>query len=249
MTQLIEKSRGRDSSSERNDNPNGTITHRADRRRHAHIDTLSGMKRVIAAALGALAGLAFSTLGLVDFSHGLPDMTGGNDATPIVIAAGISIGALVGAAVLWRFPFAIVGAIVGLAAGMWLRDNLGLGGVQPPWVFLLLFGLPGLGLAGGYLVHLPLSTWTRYPAIAGALVGLATSVGSYAAGAFVWAAATNDPACEPTPLPGGGVRVQFCPDTGVPFWVFLAALVLGAATGHITRNKLSSTNGPRTDGG
>lgn len=58
---------------------------------------------------------------------------GGNEATLAVIAVGVAIGVLVGATALWRFPFAMVGAMIGLATGTWLRDNLGSGGVQPPW--------------------------------------------------------------------------------------------------------------------
>lgn len=80
------------------------------------------MKRAIAATLGALAGFAFTTMGLVDTSHGLT-ISGGNDATPMVIAVGVAVGALLGIILLWRFPFAILGAIMGLAAGIWLRDT------------------------------------------------------------------------------------------------------------------------------
>lgn len=110
------------------------------------------MRRVLGAALGAILGLAFSTSGLVDLSEGFTITTlGGNDATPTVTAVGTAIGALVGATMLWRYPLAIVGAIVGLAAGMWLRDNL-ISGSQAPRVFLLIFGLPLLGAAGGYLL-------------------------------------------------------------------------------------------------
>lgn len=199
------------------------------------------MKRVIGTALGALTGLAFSTLGLIDFTEGLPVMSGGgNKATPLVVAIGVAIGALVGATVLSRFPFALVGMILGLTTAMWLRDNLGLGGVQPPWVFLLLFGLPAVGLAGGYLMHLPRSTWVRHTTVAGALVGLASGLLTYAAASILWAAATHDPACDPTPLPGGGVRVPLCPDSGTPVWLPLLAILLGLAVALFTRNKLSS---------
>lgn len=205
------------------------------------------MRRFIGAVLGALAGLAFSTLGLIDTSQGLPAMSGGgNEATPIVIAVGLMIGALLGASVLWRFPIAIVGAIVGLAAGMWLRDNLGVGGVQPPWVFLLLFGLPAVGFASGYLIHLRRSTWARHPALAGALVGLAAAVVGHVTGSILWAAATDDP-CEPTQLPNGGLLVPLCPESGPPSWVALSAILLGAAIGHFTRYKLSTRMGPSSE--
>lgn len=110
------------------------------------------MRRAIGTALGGFAGLAFTTFGLVDTSHGL-HIGGGNEATPTVIAIGVVVGALAGAAILWHWPTAILGATVGLAGGIWLRDNLAFGGVQPPWVFLLLFGLPAAGAAGGYLLH------------------------------------------------------------------------------------------------
>lgn len=206
------------------------------------------MRRVTGLLLGAFAGLAFSTLGLVDFTQGVSLSGGGNDATPIVIAVGIAIGALVGATVLWRFPFAILGAIVGLAAGMWLRDNLGSGNVQPPWVFFLLFGLPAAGLGGGYLIHLPRSYWERHSAAGSALVGLAAAVLSFAVASFVWATATRDPACEPAPLPGGGVRVLLCPDRGAPIWILLAVAILGVAVGLFTARKLNPTPAPGCDG-
>ena len=93
------------------------------------------MKRALGTLLGALAGLAFSTLGLTDMSNGFEFMRyGGNDATPTVIVLGIAVGALLGMTVLWRWPLAIVGLVLGLAVGMWMRDNVGHGGVQPPWV-------------------------------------------------------------------------------------------------------------------
>ncbi|MDQ3619129.1 MAG: hypothetical protein M3391_03250, partial [Actinomycetota bacterium] len=86
------------------------------------------MKRATGAMLGALAGLAFSTMGLIDTMDGFTIASaGGNDATPVVIAVGVAIGTLLGLIVMWRFPLAILGATVGLAAGMWLRDNATMG--------------------------------------------------------------------------------------------------------------------------
>lgn len=204
------------------------------------------MKRAIAATLGALAGFAFTTMGLVDTSHGLT-ISGGNDATPMVIAVGVAVGALLGIILLWRFPFAILGAIMGLAAGIWLRDNLTLGSVQPPWVFLLLFGLPAVGAAGGYLMHLPRTTWEHHAAVGAALVGLAAATVSYAAASVLWASATHDPSCDPIPLPDGGVRVRLCPDTGMPLWIGLVAALLGVAVGIFTRARLNSTDDPGSD--
>lgn len=203
------------------------------------------MKRAIGAALGALAGLAFSTMGLVEFSDGLTVIPlGGNDATPMVTTVGVAIGALLGLTVLWRFPLAILGAIVGLAAGMWLRDNLGLGSVQPPWVFFLLFGLPaaGAGAAAGYLLHLPRTTWERHATAGAAAAGLAVAIISYAAGSMLWTSATHDPRCDPIPQPDGSVFVRLCPDTGTPLWISLVAVLLGGAVGIVTNSKLNPTD-------
>ncbi len=200
------------------------------------------------AALGALAGLGFSTMGLVDTSNGFTiNSLGGNDATPAVTAAGVVIGGLLGATVLWRFPLAILGAIVGLAAGMWLRDNATVGTVQPPWVFLLLFGLPAVGIAVGYSLHLPRTTWARHSAVGGALAGLGAATVSYAAVAMLWASAAHDPRCDPIPLPDGGVRVPLCPDISTPFWIVLVAALVGVAVGIFTHAKLDSTVVPASD--
>lgn len=203
------------------------------------------MRRAIGATLGALAGLAFSTMGLIDTAGEVPIASGGgNEATPLVIAVGVAIGALLGLTVLWRFPLAILGAIMGLVAGMWLRDNATLGSVQPPWVFFLLFGLPAVGIVGGYLLHLPRTTWARHSVAGGVLAGLVAATASYAAGSALWASATHDPRCDPVPLPDGGTRVLLCPDTGTPSWIALVAVLTGAAVGIFTRAKLDSNDGP-----
>ena len=198
------------------------------------------MKRLVAAMLGALGGLAFSIMGLVDTMNGFAINTfGGNEATPVVIAAGVAIGALIGATVLWRFPLAILGAILGLAAGIWMRDNMGFPTVQPPWVFFLLFGLPAVGIALGYSLHLPRTTWARHSALGGALAGLGATAAGYAAVATLWASATHDPRCDPVPLPDGGMRVLLCPETSTPLWIGLVAAALGVGAGIFTRSKLS----------
>lgn len=202
------------------------------------------MKRVVGAALGALTGLAFSTMGLVDTSQGLTWSGGGNEATSLVIAVGVTIGALLGGIVFWRFPFAILGAIVGLATGIWLRDNLTLGSVQPPWVFLLLFGLPAIGIVAGYSLHLPRATWMRYPVAAGALLGLAAAAASYAAASTLWATATHDPACDPISQPDGSVAVRLCPETGQPLWIALLAALLGVAVGMAAHRRLDFATAP-----
>lgn len=102
--------------------------------------------------MGAVTGVAFTTFGLVDTARGL-QIGGGNEATPAVIAVGVVTGAALGATVLRRWPGVFIGALLGLVAGIWLRDNIALGPVQPPWVFLLLFGLPIFGATVGYLLH------------------------------------------------------------------------------------------------
>lgn len=160
----------------------------------------------------------------------------------MVIAVGVAIGALLGATVLWRSPLAILGAIVGLAAGMWLRDNVGSPTVQPPWVFFLLLGLPALGIAAGYSLHLPRTTWAPHSSLGGALAGLGAATGSYAAGAALGTSATHDPRCDPVPLPDGGVRVLLCPEASTPLWIGLVAVLLGVAVGFFTRAKLEPTD-------
>lgn len=110
------------------------------------------MQRAVGGILGAVAGLGFTTMGLIHTGNGL-DFGGGNEASTIVIVAGIIIGGVIGGFLLWRQPLVIAGMIFGLTWGIWLRDNLTFGGVQPPWVFVLLFGLPAVGAAGGYLIH------------------------------------------------------------------------------------------------
>lgn len=206
------------------------------------------MRRAVGAVLGALAGLAFSTMGLVDTTGEVPIASGGgNEATPLVIAAGVAIGALLGLIVLWRFPFAIVGAIVGLAAGMWLRDNTGFPSVQAPWVFLLLFGLPTVGAIGGYALHLPRTTWARYSTAGAVFAGLTAATATYAVGAVVWASTTHDPSCDPVPLPDGGFRILLCPDPGTPIWIAVGAALVGVAAGMFTRAKLDPSDGFGSD--
>lgn len=201
------------------------------------------MERAIGASLGALAGLAFSTMGLIDTTGEVPIVSGGgNEATPIVIAVGVTIGAVLGLTVLWRFPLAILGAIVGLAAGMWLRDNATLGTVQPPWVFLLLFGLPAVGIAGGYLLHLPRTTWARHSVVGAVLAGLGAATVTYTAASMLWASATHDPRCDPIPLPDGGVRVPLCPEIGTPLWIGVVAALLGVVAGVFTHARLNSAD-------
>lgn len=203
------------------------------------------MKRATGAALGALAGLAFSTMGLIDMEGEVPIASGGgNEATPVVIAVGVAVGALLGLTVLWRFPLGILGAIVGLAAGMWLRDNSTMGTVQPPWVFLLLFGLPAVGAAGGYLLHLPRTVWARHRMEGAALAGLASATLTYAVASFLWATATHDPSCDPIPQSDGSVLFQLCADTGSPTWIGVVAALLGGAISVFTYSRLSSTDAP-----
>ena len=198
------------------------------------------MKRAVSGWLGALAGLAFSTMGLIDMSEGLRFREyGGNDDTPIVIAVGVAIGALVSVTVLWRFPLTIIGAIVGLAAGMWLRDNASMGSVQPPWVFFLLFGLPILGMVGGYLLHLPRTTWARHPLEGAALVGFGAATVIYVTFSSIWATATHDPRCDPMPQPDGSSFVRLCPDMGTPVWIGILVALFAVAIGRSTYNNLN----------
>jgi hypothetical protein len=185
------------------------------------------MKRVVGGILGAVAGLGFSTMGLIEVRDGF-DLGGGNENTSTVIGIGAVLGALIGAGVLWRWPLAIVGLIVGLAAGIWLRDNLGrpLPGVQPPWVFLLLFGLPALGAAGGYLMHLPRATWARHASAGASFLGLASAAVIYLVASTLWTTLTRDPACEPRPQPGGGLLVPLCSEPATPLWIAAVAVAV-----------------------
>ena len=201
------------------------------------------MRRALGAVLGALAGLAFSTMGLIDTSNGfIVDSLAGNEATPVVIAVGVAIGAVVGLTVLWRFPLAILGAIIGLVAGMWLRDHASLTYVQPPWVFFLLFGLPGIGAAGGYLLHLPRTTWARHPTEGAAVISLAAATVGYIAASFIWTSVTHDPSCDPIPQPDGSVIFQLCADSGSPLWIGVMATLLGVLAGSVTYKKLNQSN-------
>lgn len=200
------------------------------------------MKRVIGAMLGALFGLAFSTSGLIDLSDGFTiTRLGGNEATSMVTAVGTAIGALLGATVLWRFPLAIIGAILGLAAGMWLRDNQ-ISGSQAPRVFLLIFGLPAIAAAGGYLLHLPRTTWARHATTAGVLAGLGTAVVSYAAALSFWTTAIRDTSCDARDLGTGKVLIPLCSAPTAPFWVILVPALFGVAIGVFIRAKLNSAD-------
>lgn len=99
-----------------------------------------------------MTGVLFTTMGLIDTRLGL-EVSGGNEATPVVILCGAVVGALLGATVLARWPLLLAGLLLGLASAIWLRDNAATPPVQPPWVFVLLFGLPLAGAATGYLWH------------------------------------------------------------------------------------------------
>ena len=112
------------------------------------------MQKLLSALLGAVAGAAFTTMGLIETGDGFELNVGyGNDATGTIIVVGVVVGALLGATLLARWPAAIAGLTIGLLIGIWIRDNSGTGDVQPPGVFLLLFGLPLIGAWGGYLFH------------------------------------------------------------------------------------------------
>lgn len=110
---------------------------------------VSGRNKAIGAVLGALLGLGFGTMGLINTRHGF-DISGASENSYLVAAVIAGIGAVVGTFLLSHRPLVLVGAIVGLALGIWLRDNADdFGTVQAPKVFLLLFGLPLLfGWAG-----------------------------------------------------------------------------------------------------
>jgi hypothetical protein len=110
------------------------------------------MKRLRGAALATVLGAGFASMGLLDTSGGTLRIGGGNEATFFVLVAGAAIGAVVGATFLRDRPIALMGAIVGLAAGIWLRDNMTMSYVQPPAVFFLLFGLPILGGTVGFFI-------------------------------------------------------------------------------------------------
>ena len=109
------------------------------------------MKRFIGGALGALAGLGFTTMGLLYTGGGIT-FGGGNEATPVVIAVGVLVGATLGSVFLYRWPLALGGVTLGLACGIWLRDNLNPVPVQPPSVFLLLFGLSAVSATAGAIL-------------------------------------------------------------------------------------------------
>ena len=107
---------------------------------------------LLGAALGALA----TSFGLIDTTLSWVSFSGGNEWTPVVTGVGVVAGAVVGSTEFFRrhaFSFVLFGPALMLAIA--LRDHYGL---QPPIVFLALFGLPLLGAAAG----IPLDKWRRH---------------------------------------------------------------------------------------
>lgn len=111
------------------------------------------MQRAVGALLGAVLGLGFGTMGLIYTRNGF-DISGATENSVFTAAVVVAIGAVIGAVLLNERPWALVGAIAGLALAIWLRDNADdFGTVQAPKVFLLLFGLPLLGGYLGWIAH------------------------------------------------------------------------------------------------
>lgn len=100
-----------------------------------------------------MLGSGFATMGLLDTHAGELRIGEGNEATVPTLVAGAVMGAALGATILRNWPLSIIGAILGLISGIWLRDNLTWSYVQPPWVFLLILGLPALGGAIGTIAQ------------------------------------------------------------------------------------------------
>jgi hypothetical protein len=93
--------------------------------------------------LGAAIGTLFTSFGNVDTSLGQIAFGGGNEWTPLVTGIGTVIGATVGATPFFRhhiFSFLLSG--LGLIMAIAIRDRYLL---QPPLVFLNIFGIPLLG--------------------------------------------------------------------------------------------------------
>ena len=111
------------------------------------------MKRAAGTPLGAVLGLGFGTMGLVNTRNGF-DICCSSENSVETAAVVVAMGAIVGGVLLKDRPLTLFGAIVGLALAIWLRDNADdFGTVQAPKVFLLLFGLPLLGAVIGWVTH------------------------------------------------------------------------------------------------
>ena len=105
--------------------------------------------------LGAAIGALCTSFGLIDTSLGQIAVYGGNEWTPFVTGLGTLIGATVGATPFFRHHiFSFVLTALGLILAIAFRDRYLL---QPPAVFLDLFGIPLIGTLLGVF----LDRWRR----------------------------------------------------------------------------------------
>jgi len=136
--------------------------------------------------LGAAIGALCTSFGLIDTSLGQIAVYGGNEWTPLVAGLGTLIGATVGATPFFRHHiFSFVLTALGLILAIAFRDRYLL---QPPLVFLNIFGIPLLGALLGVFFD----RWRsrdKTPAVV-ALVGLTFVV---VIGATSFAVARSNP--------------------------------------------------------
>jgi hypothetical protein len=132
----------------------------------------------VAKLAGILAGAAFGALftsfGLIDTTLGGMTIAGGNEWTPLVSGGGAVIGAVLGATAFFRrYAIAFVLAGVGMVLAILVRDEWAL---QPPLVFVDLFGIPAVGALIGWGLDtlrrrgLPRASWVAAMVIVPALV-------------------------------------------------------------------------------
>ena len=102
---------------------------------------------LLAILLGAATGALFTSFGLIEF-HPRLYFGGGNEWTPLVTGGGATIGAALGASAWFRKHWTtVLGAALGMLVAILIRDEYML---QPPVVFLDLFGLPLFAAGVGY---------------------------------------------------------------------------------------------------
>lgn len=105
------------------------------------------MQKVLGIIGGLVLGALCASFGLIETGFADVRFTTGNEWTPIVSAAGALAGGVLGSTAFFRshvFSFLLAG--LGLLTAIVIRDRYRL---QPPAVFLDLFGFPFLGAAIG----------------------------------------------------------------------------------------------------
>lgn len=108
---------------------------------------LADVLTVVGSLGGLLLGPLVTSFGLIHLTPSEVQVADGNEWTPVVTGAGALTGAVVGMTSFFRrhvFSFLLMG--LGLVAAVVLRDEYLL---QPPIVFVDLFGIPLIGIGIG----------------------------------------------------------------------------------------------------